>query len=274
MTLMAEDQIPPATGQARPNPINIEVTARGEVSERAREQARRRLVELDRSVPGSILGARVVLIQEPNPRIALPARAEAEVDLKGRLVRARAAAPSMEAAVNEVAERLLRRVRRYVDRLITRKRDTGRTADGEWPHRSRSRPRPSALPRPAAEREIIRRKSFAFGPMSVEQAADAVEDLDHDFFLFHDSHTDADGVVYWRDDGLLALIEPASAQLRDDRGPVVETSRFSSPIELQAAINEMNEVSHRFLFFEDSVSGRGNVIYRRYDGHYGLIEPA
>jgi hypothetical protein len=42
------------------------------------------------------------------------------------------------------------------------------------------------------EREIIRRKSFAFSPMSSEQAAGALEDLDHDFFLFHDADTDAE----------------------------------------------------------------------------------
>lgn len=28
------------------------------------------------------------------------------------------------------------------------------------------------------------------------------------------------------------------------------------------------------VFFRDRRSGRGHVLYRRYDGHYGLIEPA
>jgi hypothetical protein len=28
-----------------------------------------------------------------------------------------------------------------------------------------------------------------------------------------------------------------------------------------------------FLFFVNPETGRGNVIYHRYDGHYGLIEP-
>ena len=35
----------------------------------------------------------------------------------------------------------------------------------------------------------------------------------------------------------------------------------------------MNAVGHRFLFFENAATGRGSVLYRRYDGHYGLIEP-
>jgi hypothetical protein len=28
------------------------------------------------------------------------------------------------------------------------------------------------------------------------------------------------------------------------------------------------------VFFADSVSGRGSVLYRRYDGHYGIVTPA
>ena len=53
-------------------PINIEVTTRGDVSEHAREQAREKLGGLERLVKGPILGARVVLTQEANPRIPMP----------------------------------------------------------------------------------------------------------------------------------------------------------------------------------------------------------
>jgi ribosomal subunit interface protein len=258
----------------RPMPINIEVNARGEVSDHARELAREKLSEMDRFVKGPILGARVVLTQEANPRIPTPARAEAEIDLQGRVIRARAAASSMDAAVDDVAERLRRHLRRYVERVVTRQREPAQAPAGEWSHRSWSPPRPPTLVRPAGEREIIRRKSFAFGPMSADEAADALEDLNHDFFLFHDPETDADAVAYWRDDGLLGLIEPRRARSADDYGPVRERSRFSSPIDLGTAVQEMDTVGHRFLFFEDAATGRGSVIYRRYDGHYGLIELA
>ena len=256
------------------SPINVDVTGKGEVSAQARAQAREKLADLESFAKGPILGARVVLTEEHNPRIPMPARAEAEVNLQGRSIRARAAAPSMEAAVDDVAERLQRHLRRYLDRLVTRQREPAEPLPGEWSHRSWSPPRSPIFERPVEEREIIRRKSFGFGPMPVEEAVDALEDLDHDFFLFRDARTDADAVVYWRDDGLLALIEPGGAGASEFRGPVLEQSRFSSPIDMQAAVAEMNLVSHRFLFFENAATGRGNVIYRRYDGHYGLIEQA
>jgi ribosomal subunit interface protein len=103
------------------------------VSERTRRIAREKLAALELVVKGPILGARVVLTQERNPRIATPARAEAETNLQGKLVRARTAALSLDAAVDDVAERLQRQLRRYVDRLITRQREPAR-----WSPRVRS----------------------------------------------------------------------------------------------------------------------------------------
>ena len=123
------------------------------------------------------------------------------------------------------------------------------------------------------ERQIIRRTSYAFEPMSAEDAADALEDLDYEFLLFHDADSDADAVIYRDDEERLALIEPRGAPPAGGQGPVRVPSRFSAPVELDAAVEEMNAVEHRFLYFENAATGRGNVIYRRYDGHYGLVEP-
>jgi len=100
--------------------INVEVTARGAVSEQARAQAREKIGALGRYVKAPIQGARVVLIRERNPRIADPARVEAELDVKGRMIRAHAQAPTVEAAVDEVVERLQRQLRGFVARLVTK----------------------------------------------------------------------------------------------------------------------------------------------------------
>jgi Sigma 54 modulation/S30EA ribosomal protein C terminus len=78
--------------------------------------------------------------------------------------------------------------------------------------------------RPAEERESVRRKSFALAGISIDEVADALEDLDHDFLLFHDARMDADAVVYWRHDGLIAVIEPRSIQLPEETRPLVEQS--------------------------------------------------
>jgi ribosomal subunit interface protein len=118
-------------------PMNVDVTSRGKVSEHAKQAAHAKVGRLDRVVKGPVLGARVVLIQEHNPRIELPARAEGEVNLAGRPVRAHAAAPTMDAAVDELAERLQRQLRHTVERMITRQRVAPVSSPGEWRHGTR-----------------------------------------------------------------------------------------------------------------------------------------
>ena len=49
---------------------------------------------------------------------------------------------------------------------------------------------------------------------------------------------------------------------------------MSGPTALDDAVAEMGVLNHRFLYFTNADTERGNVIYVRYDGHYGLIEPA
>jgi ribosome-associated translation inhibitor RaiA len=254
--------------------MDIEVTSRGPVAERTKLLVREEISRLERQAKGPLIGARVVLIQEENPRIPLPARAEGEVTLAGRPVRARVAAATMDAAVDELAERLGRRLHGQVDRLVTRRREPAESPPGEWRHGSLPTARPERSFRPPEERQIERTKSFGMEPMTAEQAALELDALDHDFFLFRDADTGSDAVLYRRDDGHLAVIDVPGVAVPEGAGPARERSRISGPIDLRSAVREMDELGHRFLFFVNADSGRGNVLYLRYDGHYGLIEPA
>lgn len=253
--------------------MNVEVTARGEVSGRARRRAEQELVRLERYVKGPVMGGRIVLTQEQNPRIPAPARAEGELVLAGRAVRARTAAGSMDAAVDELGERLQRQVRRYVERMSARQREPAESPRGEWRHGSLRPARPERSFRPPEERRIERRKAFALEPMDVAEAALEMDALDHAFFLYRDAATGADALLYRRDDGRLAVIDPHDAPAREETDPPRVRSRLSRPIDLRTVVREMDELEHRFLFFENENTGRGNVIYLRFDGHYGLIEP-
>jgi ribosome-associated translation inhibitor RaiA len=254
--------------------VEVQVTARGEVPDSAKQLARDEVARLEGYVKGPVMGARVVLTQEDNPRIALPARAEGEVTLPGRTVRARTAGAAMDAAVDDLAERLRDQLRRFVDRLATRQREPAESPPGEWRHGSLPAARPERSFRPPEERRIERRKTFAIAPMTVEEAALELEALDHHFFLFRDADTGADAVLYRRDDGPLGVIDPPGVAPPERAGPPREPSRISQPVDLRTAVREMDELNHRFLFFVNQQTGRGNVIYLRYDGHYGLIEPA
>ena len=253
--------------------MDVEVTARGQIPDSTRRLAAEELARLERYVKGPVMSGRIVLTQEQNPRIPMPARAEGEVVLAGRAVRARTAAGSMEAAVDDLGERLQRQVRRYVDRMSARQREPAESRLGEWRHGSLRSPRPERSFRPPEERRIERRKAFVLDPVDVAEAALEMDALDHAFFLYRDAATGADALLYRRDDGRMAVIDPQGVPAPEQNDPPRERSRLSRPIDVGTAVREMDELGHRFLFFENARTGRGNVIYLRFDGHYGLIEP-
>jgi ribosome-associated translation inhibitor RaiA len=255
--------------------MHVDVTLRGSISSQAADMARKEVGALERVVKGPLTDARVVLTQEENPRIESPARAEGEVVLAGQAVRACVACPTMVAAVDEMAERLHDQLRRHVERLITQQRGTATLEPGQWRHATWTPPRASRSWRPPAERRMVRRKTFGLASVSIAEAAADLAALDHSFYLFHDADTGADEVLYRRDDGRLAVLEPHDAPaMAAEEGVVREVSRFSAPIELSTAVGEMDALNHRFLYFTDASSRRGCVLYLRHDGHYGLIEPA
>jgi putative sigma-54 modulation protein len=55
---------------------------------------------------------------------------------------------------------------------------------------------------------IIRSNEIAAKPMSVDDAAVAIDDSDHDFLVFRNSENDRLNVVYKRKDGNIGWIEP------------------------------------------------------------------
>jgi len=251
------------------DPMNVEVTTRGTVAAAMVTLAEELLADLEGIVQGPVTAVRVVLREEENPSIVETARAEADMRLSGHLIRAKVAAPTMLQAINDLVARLRRQMRRHSDRMVTDRRTPG--VLGEMS----AGPRPPRSWREPGDREVIRRKSFTLEPIDAIQAAADMAALDHDFFLFQDLDTGADAVIYLRDDDRLAVIAPQGAGSPDvPPGPVRESSRYSQPLELEAAVSKMDALNHRFLFFTDAETDRGAVLYLRHDGHYGLIEPA
>ncbi|HBN79846.1 MAG TPA: ribosome-associated translation inhibitor RaiA [Ruminococcaceae bacterium] len=55
---------------------------------------------------------------------------------------------------------------------------------------------------------------------------------------------------------------------------IVRTKHFPiKPISVDEAILEMNMLGHQFYMFRDNATGEINVVYKRRDGDYGLLEP-
>lgn len=71
---------------------------------------------------------------------------------------------------------------------------------------------------------------------------------------------------------LLGPDGPPEADEEDAR--VVKTKRFYlKPMDVEEAILQMNLLDHDFFVFRDAESHEVNVLYKRKDGNYGLIDP-
>lgn len=64
-------------------------------------------------------------------------------------------------------------------------------------------------------------------------------------------------------------------QSEEDEFELVRTKKFAlKPMDVEEAILQMNMVGHNFFVFSNMDTDDINVVYRRNDGKYGLIEPA
>ena len=256
--------------------VEPSVETRGEVTDDERAYALEKLRHVSRFVPGPILHARLRLHHEPDPARERPAIAEASLDVNGRAMRAHVAAPTMREAIDLLEARLRRRIDRLAERdqsLQLRHRDAG---SGEWHHGDAQARRPEFFDRPAEEREVVRRKAFTLDAETPDEAVLDLEMLDHDFLLFHDAATDQDSLIHRIGDGDYYLIQ---ANVNIDAleacvAPIRPSSFVPARMGLDDATQLLDLGEEPFVFFIDSRTRRGNVVYRRYDGHYGLIVPA
>lgn len=80
----------------------------------------------------------------------------------------------------------------------------------------------------------------------------------------------------FRQDGSLKNLfkEGTKSKFDDEELKVVRTKRFNiKPMDAEEAILQMDMLGHNFFVFSNSETDEMNVVYKRKDGRYGLIEP-
>ena len=221
-----------------------------------------------------VLSARVMLAVAADPAVARPAVAQATVDMNGRIVRAQAAGETMRAAIEQMEARLRVRLSRAA-RNWAALRGAGPVSEpGEWRHQSIPAHRPAYFPRPREQRTVMPRTSYAARSETPEQAIAELDLLDFDFHLFIERSTGQDSVIYRTPDGYrLAMARPKPGRL----GPLprsLTVSALPAPrLTAGEAAERLEAMDQPFVFFTDTRTGRGSLIYHRYDGHYGLVSP-
>lgn len=65
------------------------------------------------------------------------------------------------------------------------------------------------------------------------------------------------------------------AEETSDKGRIIKNKRFDmKPMSSEEAVNQMELLDKDFFVYVNDMSSDINVVYRRKDGNYGLIEPA
>ena len=222
----------------------VEVTLRGSIPARVKGYATEKISSVMHLSPMPVMRARVVLTRTHHRAADQHVIAEVTLDLNGRPVRAQVAAASSHEAIDLVRDRL----RRKLSQL------------GRHPAELGGRPRlrkPAFAHLPAGEREIVQHKTYQPAVATPEEAASDMELMDYDFQLFTDAVSGWDAIVY-REHGRYGV-----SYLLDQ-----------PTLTLGAAIGTLDATDLAYLFYRDAGSDRGNVLYRRHDGNYGLIVPA
>jgi len=160
--------------------------------------------------------AEVHLYEERNPRIADKKDVcEVTVEGHGHHVRTKVAAPDPFSAVDAAAHKLEQQLHKLKNKLVGRSHPKSRTnghavLDGAAVNGSV----PTVAPIDADTDDesdvldaIVRSKTFASKPMTIEEALLQLDLLGHDFYLFTNASTQRANVLYRRRAGGVGLIE-------------------------------------------------------------------
>lgn len=70
----------------------------------------------------------------------------------------------------------------------------------------------------------------------------------------------------------ISIMDESASEEEGERRVMVKNIDYK-PMDVEEALMQMDLVEDNFLVFTNSRSDRVNVLYRRKDGHYGLIQP-
>jgi ribosomal subunit interface protein len=262
----------------------VQVTVRGgEVPVDSRDYAADKIGHLADYSTRPVLYAHVVLEVVGDPARTRPALAEATLDVNGAPLRAHVAAADTHEAVDLLEGRLRRQLMQLEGRVQNRHHRTGVAGDHEWRHGDLPQGRPEYRDRPVEERTVVRHKMLALEATTPDEAVADMEQVGHDFFLFTDRSSGQDAVVYRLPAGgyggqtaggaslHLETSNPGTSPAGTPRARLPEGARAAAPMTEEQAVEHLDLAGAPFVFHLDPGTGRGRVLYRRYDGHYGLI---
>lgn len=187
----------------------MELTIQGhgwEISRRFEEYVHKKADRLDRYLPG-VEDMRVEVTRQSAKNDA-PKSLQLTIRRKRTLLRVEEQDADLFKAFDAALDKMYHRIARYKGRRLDRKRGGVAAGDEELAMAEALPIDTGADETSPEEQRVVRVKTFAVTPMSVDEAIEQMELLGHDFFVFMHSDDDAVKVVYRRKAGDYGLLQP------------------------------------------------------------------
>jgi putative sigma-54 modulation protein len=181
-----------------------------EVTPAIREYTETKLTRAINHFEGLVKEADVHLSVARNPRVPQQT-AEVTMFANGTVIRAQERSDNLYASIDLVASKLTRQLNRFRERLHERNHGPVHRSARDEETGAATLPPPGGTLTDGKEAATpsrgVRRKYFAMAPMSVEDALQQLDVIDHDFFVFRDSDSGQIQVAYRRNHGGYGVIQ-------------------------------------------------------------------
>ena len=186
--------------------MELRITSRNfEASDGLKQYIEKKITRIERHMPG-VQDVAVELTSQTMRTQGEQYVAQVTARASGAVMRAEVRAHDAFEAVDAVFDKLQRQVERYKGKRKSRVR--GRGAAVETMESAAAETEIALEEAPEEEPPIIRRKRFPIHPMDDQEAAEQMELLGHDFYLFQNTKSGQVNVVYRRKEGGYGILEP------------------------------------------------------------------
>lgn len=171
-----------------------------EIDQHVEDYVKKKIETLNRILP-SVLETKVEISKEkaksPKNRYIV----QITINSKGTLIRAEEKEADLYAAIDAASDVMRRQARRFKDRYYLKHRRTARRKREQLPS-------VEEVGESSDLGKVVRTKRFATKVMTVHEAAEQMELLGHDFFVFLNADSNSLNILYRRKDRDYGLIEP------------------------------------------------------------------